>query len=331
MPLLTVARSPIALLRFADLAHPERGVRNGELVKIRPGVYASARDWNALAAWDRYLARVHAVAMVCPDVVFSCESAAALQGMSIFGDPVVVHVLASPLATARLVAGIRVHTTGGHREVVEIGGMLMTSPAETAVDLARSRHAAIGLAAADAALRIDPSLSAESLVAINEGRASKRGRALARWPLGAATALAETALESVSRATIAWLGFPEPTLQVTFRSAGGQEDRSDFVWRGISLAGESDGDLKFDGRYGDPRELLRRQRERDARLRSRHVEAVAHWGWVEATTVDPLRTLLLGHGLKQVAPEQPAQLYSLRRAVSPNPPHRAAPLPNRSR
>jgi hypothetical protein len=296
----------------------------GDLIKVRPGVYTAAAEWKALAPWERYLARVFAAAMIYPDAVFSHDSAAALLGMPVFGDPVIVHVLAPAHGTARVVAGVRVHTSSDEREVVELGGMLMTSPADTAVDLARSRHAAVGLASADAALRGDEALSVEKLVHVNQSRRSKRGRALARWPLNSATALSETALESISRAVIEWLGFPPPALQVTFRTSGGPTDRCDFVWPGFSLAGESDGDLKYDGRFGDPRELLRHQRQRDARLRAHHVRSIAHWGWLDATTVDPLRSLLVGQGLIPVAPEQTVHLFSLRRSVSPRPPHRAS-------
>lgn len=327
MPLLTlaVASSPIALMRFGDLAHPERAVRRGEIVKVRAGVYAPARDWRALAPWERYLARVHAVALLRPDAVFSHESAAALLGLPIFGDPVTVHVLAAPGATARLVAGVRVHTWTGDREILQVAGLLVTSPADTAVDLARFRHAAIGLAVADAALRRDPDLTVDALLLLNEERASARGRARARWPLGSATAVAESALESISRAVAEWLGFPAPALQVRFSSPTGEDDRSDFVWCQIGLAGESDGDLKYDGRYGSPAEVLRAQRERDARMRRHHVRFVAHWGWHEATTVSPLRSLLRGAGLEPTMPENTAQLLTLRRAVSPLPPHLVEP------
>lgn len=288
---------------------------------MRPGVYAPSTAWNDLPPWERYLARVHAVASLRPDAIFSHESAAALLGLPIFGDPLTVHVLALPGTTARLVSGVRVHNWVGDREVVDVGSVILTSAADTAVDLARSRHAAIGLAAADGALRNDVDLSRERLVAVNEARVSKRGRALARWPLQNATALAATAAESVSRAVIEWLGFPPPVLQMTFRSRAEKEDRPDFVWPEFGLAGEADGDLKYDGRYGSPITLLRRQSERDARLRA-HVTSVAHWGWREATTVDPLRSLLLGHGLRSVAPEASAHLFSLRRALHAAPPHR---------
>lgn len=314
-----VMTSPVPLLRRTDVSHPERAVDRGDLVKVRHGVYSPADLWRALAPWDRYLARVHAVALLHPDAVFSHDSAAALLGLPVFGDPHTVHVLADPTGAARLVAGIRVHTHAADRTIVEIGGLLMSGILDTAVDLARLRHRAIGLAMADAALRADAGASAHLLAALNEARASKRGRAIARWALSRATPLAESPLESISRAAIEWLGFPPPILQVTFRTPGGVVDRSDMVWREVGLAGECDGDLKYDGRFGSPAALMARQSERDTRLRQ-HLRAVSHWGWREVTAIAPLRGILTGEGLRPVAAEDTAALFSLRRALSPPPP-----------
>ena len=255
MPLVaasTIVRpSPIPLLRWTDVPHPERGVAARVLVKVRHGVYASARLWKTLAPWDRYLARVHAVSLVLPGAVFCRESAAALLGMPIFGDPVIVHVLVESSGTARLVAGVRSHRAGHDRTILESSGLALTSPADTAIDLARHRHPAVGRSAADAALRVDPALTRDLLVAGNEARASSRGRNIARWSLTRSTSLAETALESVSLSVIEWLGFPAPELQVVFRSESGTEDRADALWRSLGVVGEADGDLKYDGRFGE--------------------------------------------------------------------------------
>ncbi|MDL5350656.1 hypothetical protein [Microbacterium sp. zg-YB36] len=329
MPLLTlgVLPTPVPLIRHADVPHPERAVERGTLVKVRHGVYTPGAMWRDLAPWDRYLARVHAVALVHPDAVFSHESAAVLMGLPVFGDPGVVHILEHPRSASRLVGGIRTHAYSGDRTIIELGGLLMTSIADTAVDLARHRHRAVGLAVADAALRTDPTASVELLVALNEARTSKRGRAIARWALSRASALAESALESMSRAVVEWLGFPAPVLQVPFRRGSGGEDRSDLVWESIGLAGECDGDLKYDGRYGPPTVVLVRQSERDTRLR-RHLREVTHWGWREASTVTPLRGILTGAGLRPESPEDSAALFSPRRAVSPHPPHRTGEPPS---
>lgn len=325
---LALAPCPVPLMRTGDVIHPDRAIARGELVRVRPGVYAPAALWIGLPPWDRYLARVHAVLTVAPDVVLSHESAVAALGGPVFGDPEIVHVLADARGASRLVGGVRTHTSADDRAILDVGGVALTSPADAAVDLARTRHPAVGLAVADAAIRRDHSITPESLAAINEGRASSRGRNIARWPLNRADGSAETSLESVSRAVIAWLGFPPARLQVTFTSASGEHDRCDFFWDDFSVAGEADGDLKYDGRFGDPRIVLRNQSRRDTRLRE-HARTVSHWGWTDATTVTPLRGILRGAGLRPTTLENSAALFSLRRSLASRPPHATAPASGR--
>jgi len=300
---------PTPLLRSSSVAHAEREVFLGNLVRIRRGILAAAPLWNALPPWERYAARVHAVAMAHPGAVFCLESAAVILGLPIIGEPREVHVLEVPGATSRLSGGIRVHTTASDRSIVEIGGLLLTSALDTAIDVARSRHRAWGLAVADAGLRTAPLLTIELLVAHNESRISSRGRRQARWALHRANPLAETALESISRAAIEWLGFEEPELQREFRTEA-VTDRADMWWPNASVIGEADGDIKYDGSLQDPVAAMRREKTRDARLR-RSASAIAHWGWADVAKVDPLRAALHHAGLRPVNPECSRELYYL--------------------
>lgn len=311
-----IAASPIALIPNTELTHTSRAVRSGELVRVFRGVYALAVEWSRLAPWDRYLTRVHAAALRHPDAVFCLESATALHGQPVFGDPGTVHVLQTGSSTSRTSGGVLVHTTAEYRPVEARGGVLLTTVADTAVDLARSRHNAVALAVADATLRNHPSLSVESLAARNESRASSRGRSRARWVLDRASPSPESALESVDRAVIEWLGFPAPDLQVWLRGRPGRDDRVDKWWPEHCIAGEGDGDLKYDGRFGEAADVMRERHIRDARLFDRGARAVVHWGWAEAVAARPLRAMLLSAGLPLLRPEDTAQLHSLRRALS---------------
>ncbi|MCT9820480.1 hypothetical protein N3K63_09325 [Microbacterium sp. W1N] len=316
-PVLTIEPSPVALLRSGDVAHPERALDRGELVRVRPGVYAPASARLRLRPWERYLARVHAVARLRPDAVFCHESAAALLGLPIIGDPRTVHVLVSPADAARQSAGIRSHRTSRLPDVTSAGGLVLTTPGVTAVTIARHRHPAVGLATADAALRRDITLTPAELRADNERRVSSRGRNTARWSLLRADGARESVLESVSAAVMEWLGCPAPDTQRAFVSDAGELDRGDFWWGDIGLVGEPDGEFKYDGRFGDPAQLLSARRERDRRLLRGEARAVAHWGWIEVARVWPLRDLLLGHGLPQVRSTDHAPLLSLMHLLTP--------------
>ena len=301
--------SPVPLLRSAAVSHADREVALGNLVRVRRGVLASSVLWRDLKPWERYAARVHAVTMTHPGAVLCLESAAVILGLPVLGEPREVHVLDAPVATARLNGGIRRHTTAGDRAIIDMGGILLTSASDTTIDLARSRHQAVGLSVADAALRTDSNLSVEVLVAHNECRISSRGRRHARWALHRATALAETTLESISRAAIEWLGFEAPELQHVFRT-GPLTDRTDMWWPERRVVGEADGDIKYDGSLQDPAAAIRNEKARDARLR-RHASGIAHWGWADVAQVDPLRDALRHAGLRATTPESSAELYSL--------------------
>ncbi|MEI2268573.1 hypothetical protein OHB93_04585 [Microbacterium sp. No. 7] len=307
---------PVPLLRARDVPHAARIAARGELVSVVRGVYAPTTEWRPLAPWDRYVARIHATILVHPGLVLSHESAAAIWGMPILGDPGVVHALSDPTRTSRLHAGLRMHTTTGARDIVDLGGFAAVSPSDCAVDLARARHVVVGLIAADAALRLDPAASVESLVEQNEQRPSSRGRRIARWPLHRARAQAESTLESASRAIIELLGYEEPELQTEW-SGPGATDRSDFWWPGSEIVGEADGDLKYDGRFGDPASLLRARRERDHRLRSRGIRSVLHWGWSDLVDPDALDGILRGAGLPRIALPDPYRLATARAALAP--------------
>ncbi|WJL95954.1 hypothetical protein QSU92_01690 [Microbacterium sp. ET2] len=311
---LGIAPNPLPLLRARSVPHPEREVARGALVRLRRGVYAPAERWRDLAPWDRYLARVHAVNLTHPDTVFSHESAAALLGGPVFGDPQVVHVLVGPADTSRFGGGVRTHRSGSDRDILVTDGFAITSLADTAVDLSRYRHSSLGLAMSDYALRSDAGLSREELLGRNAERISGRGRGAARWALSRATPVAETVLESVSRAVIEWLGFPDPDLQVVFRSGSGVEDRADFHWPTLGVIGEADGDVKYDGRYGNPVEIFRRQGHRDQRLLE-SIAATAHWGWSDVAAVAPLRATLRSVGLRPIASENTAELVAVRRIL----------------
>lgn len=312
------APSPVPLMLATQVAHADRRVRDGSLVRVRRGVYTPAVSWRAVKPWQRYLARVHAVALQHPSAVFCHESAASLLGLPIFGDPVTVHLLDDTEATSRLFGGIRVHTTKDERTIGDVGGMLVTSRSATVVDLARSRHEAVALSVANSALRADASLTVEQLVAENESRATSRGRRRARWSLHRASSAPETPLESVSLVLIEWLGFPEPEMQVELPSEEGV-DRVDFWWRHRRVVGEADGDIKYDGTLGEPVEQIRAEKARDRRLR-RSADGIAHWGWREVGLVAPVRESLTQAGLRPVRSENAAGLITLTALLHPSSP-----------
>lgn len=313
---MALAPSPVPLLLATESSNVARGARTGELVRIGRGVYAPARAWAALTPWARYLARVHSIARLYPDAVFVRESGCALRGLPIFGEPPDVHILTpSPLKSRRL-PGIQVHTSIRMPRAESVGGILVATPDELAVEMAHARHPAVGLAVADAALRMDPSTSTERFGVLSADRPSSRGARAAQWVFARANGIRESTLESVSSATIEWLGFPEPESQVWFRGASPAEDaRVDFWWRRFRIAGESDGEVKYSGLLGDARQALADRNARDAMLAGRGVRATAHWSWRDLAAPAQLRALLTAAGLPIEHPERAVPLATLAAAL----------------
>ncbi len=301
--------APVPLLMSRERHDLTRAVRQGQLHHVRRGVFAPAEEWRELSPWDRYLARVHAVARLRPDTVFSHESACALLGLPVFGDPLLVHATTGPGGTSRVSSGVRVHAHYRMPDVVEIDGLLVVNELDTVVSLARSRPEVCALVVADAALRLNPDLTVDALLNENESRESSRGRRRARWPLSRAVRDAESPLESVSRAAVEWLGFAAPQLQVWFG-----QDRCDMWWESTHTVGEADGELKYDGSLGDPVTALRARADRDARLR-REARAIAHWGWSDVVHFDRLRGILIEAGVPRVAPADGTQLMLMQRSL----------------
>lgn len=315
-PATGAAPCPIALLQSGSgvgLPRPDKLLASGKLVRLIRGVYADADAWALLAPWDRYLARVHAVALMHPDAVFAFESASALRGQPVFGEPPHIHILRAGGGTSRESGSVREHTSTDRRDVEELDGIIVTSLADTAVDLARQRHAVVGLSAVDAALRADPHLSAASLRAISERRATSRGRCQARWSLRRADARAANPLESASRAVLEWLGYPAPELQVLVQVPQG--DRYlDFFWRREGIGAETDGRWKYDGRYGDPTNIVYREKRREDAIRQ-HLRGFVRWGWQELTSTTDLDDALGRAGLRRIRPIDRSALAGVPRAL----------------
>ncbi|RKT35976.1 hypothetical protein DEU34_0482 [Microbacterium sp. AG1240] len=305
------ASSPLGFITRADEELTHVRARSGPtLERVRPGVYVDRAAWATLAPWDRYLVRVHAFALSHPGAVFCFESAAALQRLPIFGEPRDIHVFDHARTRSRRFGDVLVHTGADSRRIVG-DGPYMTSRDITALDLARVLPPAFALAVVDAVLRqAGPALSVAELRDLSRSQAARRGRARVEWVLPRADPTAESPGESVSRAVIEWLGFPEPELQQRFVS-GGVEDRVDFLWRRWLVIGESDGYAKYTAAGGDPLSALRREKTREDRLR-RYVDGFARWDWGDAMRATPLQTALLTAGLPQLYAPQPGLLATLR-------------------
>lgn len=285
-----VRPSPVELYRVSDALTGTRTLRDGiRYHRVRAGIYAPRAGWDSLAPWDRYLARVHAYALVNPGALFAYESAAALWGLPIFGEPRCIHVYELSRTKSRRFGDVFVHTRTDDPDTVTLGGLTMTSVSDTAVSLMRVLPAPFGLAVGDAAISPAQGAAAtlEDLVRAAAAQPNPRGRALLNLVLDTIDPRSESPGESVGRGVIVWSGFEPPELQREFRSEG-FVDRADYAWESVHAIAESDGYGKYLAET--PEETVRRvilEKQREDRLR-RLCLGFGRWDMAASTAVAPV-------------------------------------------
>src|SRR5688572_3412930 len=128
----------------------------GHWTVLRRGVYAETELVEALSDDDRYLLGVHAVAVsTWKTAVISHTSAAAVHGLPLRPHWYALHHVTRPdVLGGRTDNGVTHHRAQLRDvDVVLAAGLRVTSPARTAVDIARLHGFTDGVVAADAALR----------------------------------------------------------------------------------------------------------------------------------------------------------------------------------
>lgn len=276
----------------------DRSVRgSADWVRVRRGTYYPAQAWAALDRRARHAVLVHASARMAAldGLVLSHWSAAALWQLPVIGrwpDRIHVTMRAKPRSSQ---SAIQVHETFDPPEPVDVGGLWVTSPVRTVLDLSRCLPLTAVLPTADAALHsrlADPSMLRAAALSLPRGA---RGRVRAGLVADLADARAESPLESLSRAVMFEEGFPPPQLQIELRDEDGEFGRGDFGWPG--LIGECDGQMKYgaDLSSGDPSRVVWLEKQREDRIR--RFAQVARWGWADAYHRDPLCRLLRSKGL----------------------------------
>lgn len=257
--------------------------------RLRRGVYTEQARWDRLSPAERHMLEVRAALLhVDEPAVASHWSAATLLQLDMHEpDLAVVHLTRGDSHSPRREGGIHHHAGRlDPEEIVVVGGIQVTCPARTVVDLARlpaatSYHSA--LVAADSALRsgLDPERLRAQLLTQTD------------WP-GARTAArvvvdadgrSESVGETLCRAALTELGLPCPELQTEVPNRDGSVfARTDFYWPGHRTVAEFDGKVKY-FRGGQDVEVLGdqiwREKRREDRLRSEYGLEVVRIVWAD--------------------------------------------------
>ena len=283
----------------ADEHELRNAAKSGELARLHRGAYVPRSDFEQWTAWERYKMRCLAPALSSRTApVLSHLSAAVVWGVPTFGvPPGQVHVLATLAAGTRTEHGFTRHAVrDSGLDVAVIDGIAVTSFVRTLVEFSATAPFDAAIAALDWALIPSTSRAIKrfttraELSACAERLGRFRGKPAFNRALAFASPLSESVGESVSRANMHLLGFPDPVLQQEFSDAAGFIGRCDFWWEEYNQIGEFDGKGKYLReeflRGASPGEVVVAEKQREDRLRATATRpGVTRWGW--DTAVDP--------------------------------------------
>lgn len=263
-----------------------RARRDGLVVRIRHGAYASAEQWNAANPEGRHFMLSCAVLRSHPPgvVALSHVSSAVAHGLPMFlPDLQKVHLLRLDKGTGRNLGDVVYHTGRWQSDhVEEVDGRRRTVLARAAVEVATLGNVEQGVVALDGAIFRD-----ESCQELMKALAIE----MVDWPHGRklqiCARLARKGAQSVGETRSRFLCFverlPEPELQhQVWDESGNLVAELDFWWPQHRVFGEFDGEVKY-GRLlrpgEDPSEVVFREKRREDRIREITGALGIRWGW----------------------------------------------------
>lgn len=272
-----------------------KAVRDRTLIRPAPGLYLAAEPRDAEALY-----RLEVIAtMRRRGGAASHQSAAALHDIPFFEpDRSSVHITIDRRRGGGARGKVFLHPRPlPPVDVVEIGGVAVTSRARTAVDAAMTGSLVRAVIAFDAIRRVrrypapdDPAPVPPAEIHACLGRLGRRrGSDVARRGLALSVDRSESAGESWARMQMLAWGLPTPELQVGYR-LGDATYFADFTF-GETLIGEFDGRGKYGETDAEKEEALEREKTRQESFEKAGFEVV-RFGWRILKSDGALRALL---------------------------------------
>ena len=157
-------------------------------------------------------------------------------------------------------------------EIAVVDGMRITTPARTALDLARRCRKDVAVASIDALVQAVELKMADIELLVDRYR-GRRGMKAARSALELADGGAQSPKESWLRLLLVRAGFPRPQTQIPVRNEWGwAEAYLDMGWEDVKVAVEYDGDQHRSSRYQYVKDI-------------RRLETLGRMGWIVVRVV----------------------------------------------
>ncbi|WP_417562267.1 hypothetical protein [Microbacterium sp.] len=217
---LVIVRRSDRPLELIDDRQLYAAIASGEWTRVTTGAYTPTRLWAPLKPIEQHKVFVGEVARRLKEpAVISHLAATAEHGIDVLGSwPRRMDVTTRRTVGGRSNGTVQRHTLGlDDVQTKAFGRHRITTPAQTALDLARSLPFVRAVSAVDQAIWTEraggPLTTLAEIIALMNGTSPHRGDARARRVLAFAEPLAANVRESQSRVVVVQLGFPKPQLQ----------------------------------------------------------------------------------------------------------------------
>lgn len=239
-------------LDLIDDRRVRHAVDTGTWVRVVPGVFVRGDDWSRLTPIERHRIRVtEGIARIEAPTVLSHRGAGAVWGIDTLGVwPQRVEITIERATGGRTSGLIRRYALGlDALERVSFGAHEITTPAQTALDLARTLPFAEAVAAVDQALWArrpgGPLTSRDEIARLLTSSTRRRGDVRAERILAFSSTGAANVRESQMRVLVVALGFPEPRVQEMRVLASGRTVYGDLYFPDHDHWVEIDGRGKY--------------------------------------------------------------------------------------
>ena len=205
---MTPARGPFKIGKGGDGTRilpegvTEWDLRSSRYRRLFPGVYIH----SSIPTSSRIMAEA-AVLMAGPSAVVSHQTAARLWGGTVADDG---HTHLTLAGIRHQVRGLKTHRSKAGQRVTTFGGLRLTTPAQTFLDLAADLTLVDLVALGDSLVRADRVTPARLVQTAATYRG--RNRAIAARAAGLVRAGVDSAMESRTRLLIVLAGLPEPVV-----------------------------------------------------------------------------------------------------------------------
>ncbi len=273
-------------------------VRAGAVIRDRRGVF-HARPADAPAHPGSVDDAAISMAHLLAGSTLSHESAGRFQGLPVPLNSLAMGHITLPRARTRTAGSVRIHAQKlPPSHITILRGVRVTTPARTAIDIARGVPVPEGLICMDAVLRrlvashgddgtpvrmavhddLIVATARHGIQSVLDDMAGCPGTGHARKALRLADPASESALESQSRGVLMEYGVPAPDCGYPIEGADGRVYWVDMAWEDARVVGECDGL----GKYTESAVLQREKLRQEALER-------AGWRVVRWTYADILR------------------------------------------